>query len=672
MGEGMRRERHRQSGPFRPRGRLPLLGLIFSSLVGIIVFRAFTFQVWKREPWKTMVMKQYQRRVRLFAQRGLIYDRGMHILAMDVPIHSLAVDPSQVRDRKRFAAVLAEVFSDEDTRILELLESHQDYGFVFYRRDITDQEKERLFESGLEGLIFVKERKRDRPHAHLGLQVLGITNADHTGVGGVEQAMDEVLRGGDGWAIFQKDGLNRSFSSLDYPVEPPKDGHHIVLTLNHVYQSIVEEELRISVDDHRAKCGMAVLMNPMTGEILAMASIIGRIAEDERHFLKTLQNQTVQIAFEPGSTFKIVTAAAALEEGLFNTNSLIHCENGAYQFSNHTINDHDKAYDWLTLSQILEVSSNIGAAKIGRKLGKKVLYQYARDFGFGNTTGIDLPGEAGGILRPIYRWSEYSTAAISFGQEISSTAVQLVSMVSVVANGGCLMKPLLYMGVLEDEGNTVRSFYPEVIRRVISEKTASELTQILEGVVVNGSGKEAGVQGIRIAGKTGTAQKSVPGYRGYLPGAVVSSFAGFWPVESPAFAMVVALDEPRDLQYGALSAAPTFSRIVSRIVGLPQDPRNESIRRKRPKRGFVFSSVQNEPAQGEGRDSRPEHFSVRHIPRVVGMSLREALKEMAARGVEVEVQGSGTVTGQNPNPGTDVEPGMVCKLICREWSLDGE
>lgn len=657
--------------PAGERGRIQVMGAVFYFLVLIILLRAFTYQVLNRERHKTMGSDRYRHPVQLMAQRGIIYDREKHILAMDVPSISLALDVTLVKDREEAALILSRILGGESVEYHDKLETNSNKGFIWIDRDITDDQKEQLIESKIRGLIFVDGRKRIYPYADLGKQVFGIVNAEHRGVVGAEQAFEESLRGVDGWAIYQKDALNRNFVTIDYPVEQPIDGNDIVLTINQLYQAIVEDELRKGVDRHNAKSGSAVLMNPFTGEILSMATILGRIDTDkEPEFNELMQNKAVQAAFEPGSTFKIVTAAAALEEGVFQSNSLIHCENGTYRLANHSIRDHNKAYSWLTLKQVMEVSSNIGMAKIGRKLGKETLYKYTQNFGFGNKTGINLPGEATGILRPVYHWTDFSTAVVSFGQEISVSTLQMALMVSVIANGGELLRPRIIKAVLDEDGREMKTFPRQVIRKVISENTAYHLTSILEGVILRGNGIEASVEGVRVAGKTGTAQKSIPGYRGYYPGAYVSSFVGFWPVEAPMFALVIVLDEAKEMYWGATSAAPIFSRIVSQMVGLPTIPSTPRIKEKksRVKKTFVASYLNEYKGDTSNKIStyNPVSQSPYHVPKLLGLSTREALLRLGSMGIEVRVEGSGIVVSQDPEPNRKIEDGMVCLLTCRE------
>jgi cell division protein FtsI (penicillin-binding protein 3) len=650
--------------------RIQYLGWFFSFLILIVLFRTFTIQVWKREPFKNLGLNQYQRQVRLTAKRGLIYDRNMNIFAMDYPSSSLALDPFFIKDKQNVIKILREVLKGDVNDYQALFNKKENNHFIKIKSHITKKEENILAEMNIPGLIFYKERRRVRPYNIVGRQIIGITNAEHKGVCGVEQSYDTILRGVDGWAIYQKDGLNRKFSSLDYPIEESINGNNVVLTIDYVHQAVVEEELVKGLKFHQAKWGAAILMDPFTGEILAMASIAGKNCPGDSDFDKNMKNRAVQAIFEPGSTLKILTTAAAIEEGKFKPNSLIHCENGEFNISGHIIHDHDDKHDWLTLIQILEKSSNIGIAKVGLKLGKEKLFKYIQNFGFGNRTGIRLPGEEAGILQPVYHWTDFSTATIAFGQGISVTGLQMACMVSVIANGGELVKPCIIKGINDQDSRVKEKLTREVIRRVISEETSEKMRHILEMVVQKGNAGKAAVEGIRVAGKTGTAQKSVAGYKGYLPQAYISTFAGFWPVEEPRFVFVVILDEAKHLYWGAHSTAPIFAEVVKRIEGLPNIrlfPEEPSKKYKRNKT-FLFSNLESGEAgshQVKTTLTSKSNSSLTQIPQLMGLSLREALQKLAVRGVEARVQGSGIVQNQDPQPGAKVKEGLICKLICR-------
>ncbi len=649
--------------------RLKHAGWIFCIFLLLALARAFQVQVLKIQAVKAK-MPIYNERIVLPAKRGLIYDRNMNILAMDVPVFSSAIDPSVIKHPARVVEQLAEVLGGNPADYQTLIEQNRHFQFVWLKRDLTQSEKDGLEGLDIRGVIIREERKRAHPCPLIACAVLGGINAEYQGVGGIEQSMDPLLRGEEGWEILQKDGKNRNYSSPDYPMNPPRKGQNIVLTLDQVGQTIVEEELERGVTAYRAKEGTAILMDPTTGEILAMASILDRPeAPTEYKSDYFVQNRAVQVEFEPGSTLKVVTAAAALEEGIHDPNSIIHCENGAYRLSGQVIHDHDKKYDYLTLSQVIQYSSNIGIAKISKKLGKKTLFRYMQNFGFGTSTGIELPGEAAGTLWPVYKWNDFSTATIAFGQGISVTTLQLACMTAVIANGGYLAKPRLVHSLVDENGNTLKSYNKEFIRRVLSERTALQMRDILEKTVNHGNAGEASVTGIRIAGKTGTAQKSIAGTSQYAPGIYTSSFAGFWPVESPRFVLVVVLEEPKGLYYAAQTCAPIFANVVKRIFGLPSSPifPKREDRTGPANRSFVFSDYQT---QSDLSETVPEGTVLAdedpfRVPKLTGLSLREALQKLASREIEARVEGSGAVCEQTPKAGEKITPGLVCRLVCR-------
>jgi cell division protein FtsI (penicillin-binding protein 3) len=639
-------------------------------LLIVVLIRAFQVQVLKVPDLRDKIPVYIGRAV-LLAKRGLIYDRNMTILAMDVPSHSAAVDPTVIRHPERAAGELSEVLGGDPEEYLSFIRSNRNSAFVWLKKDLTRQEKEGLDDKGIKGVIIREERKRAHPCPSIACAVMGGTNASHQGVGGIEQSMNPFLRGEDGWQILQKDGKDHNHASSDCPSVPPKNGRNVVLTLDEVDQTIVEEELERGVLALRAKGGMAVLMDPSSGEILSMATVFERGAAQLAFGSEYLAaNKVVQTDFEPGSTLKVVAAAAALEEGVFTPNSLIHCEDGTYRLAGQVIHDHDKQYGYLTVSKVIENSSNIGIAKIAKKIGKKTLYQYMQNFGFGTGTGIELPGEAPGMLNPIYKWNEFTTATAAFGQGVSVTTLQLACMMSVLANGGFLVKPRLVQSVVNEDGSLIRSGNREIIRRVISEPTASQMRDMLEKTVTRGNAREASVKGVRVGGKTGTAQKSLSGTVGYAPGIYTSSFAGFWPADSPRYVLVVVLEEPKGRYYAAQSCAPIFSNIVKRMTGLPSSPivpdEGQDETRQTEKR-FVFSDYQKtaeyETLRTEQEAPEPDEPAL--MPHLTGLSLRQALQKLAVRGIEANVEGSGVVCGQTPKPGEKVTANLICKLVCR-------
>ncbi|MBN1780199.1 transpeptidase family protein [bacterium] len=649
--------------------RIYLLGAVFTGFVLTLLVRFFYLQVRRPDPWRSMAPAQYESRMKLPARRGQIFDRELNVLAGDVPVYSLAADPSIIGDFQKAGASIASVLRNDARHFIRQLEKDKGSRFVRLWEQITDGEYQQLKSLNLRGLIFLEEQRRTYPFGIMARPVIGWTDARHEGVAGVELAFNDVLSGQDGWKILQRDGLNRNFSTVDYPLEPALDGKNLVLTLDNVYQTVVEEEVKKGVEKYRAKWGAAVLMHPVTGEILSMVSLLGsRLAKENPDFQTTIRNRVIQDNFEPGSVFKMVTMAAVLNEGLFTPETLIYCENGSYSINGSSIRDDNRSFQWLTATQAMQVSSNIALSKMAKKLGKQKLYKYIQDFGFGNSTGIGLPGEAAGLLRPPYQWDDFLTATMSFGQGLSVTCVQLACMASVIANGGELIKPRLYREIIDD-GHRVPVDSREKIRNVITQETARRMTDILEKCVTHGTGEKASVPGLRIAGKTGTAQKSAPGIEGYISGAHVTSFVGFWPANAPQFVLVVTLDEPRPASLSSQNAAPIFAAIARRISGLPMSspvpvPENEAV-------PSVFTLSSSEvvtaslPATAVAEQKSGQTVSPHFVPDMKGMSLRQALRMLAVCQITASVEGHGIVCEQDLTPGIRVEKNMICRLKCR-------
>ena len=423
-------------------------------------------------------------------------------------------------------------------------------------------------------IIIERGRSRMYPFESLARPMIGRTDARHEGIAGIEQNFNSILAGQDGWAILQRDALNHNFSTVDYPVEPALDGRHLVLTLDYVYQTVIEEELRRGIEKYQARWGSAVLMHPVTGEILAMASLAGpRLQKENGDFQSGIRNRSIQDSYEPGSVFKIVALSAVLNEDVYNPQSLIYCENGNYVIGGHRIRDDNRSFQWLTVTKVMQVSSNIGLSKMVKKLGKDKFYRYMQDFGFGNKTGIGLPDETAGALSPPYEWDEFTTATLSFGQGLSVSTLQLASMMSVIANGGELMQPTICMQILDEQGHPIETNEPKVIRRVITQKDSLQVAGILERRRrAMDPERKLPYPVSALRGKQGLRRNPFPGTDGYMPGLVVATFTGFWPVNSPEFVLAITLDEPMPATLSSQSTAPVFANMARRISGLPGAP----------------------------------------------------------------------------------------------------
>jgi len=513
------------------------------------------------------------------------------------------------------------------------------------------------------GLGFLQESLRLYPSRELAAHVIGFEGLDGKGLGGVEQAWDAHLAGAEGRALVERDALGRHVTGAPVVLKASVPGQGIALTVDATLQYLAEKEIDAAWRRTRSKSAMAVMLDPRTGEILALAirptynpNAFGAATDEQR------RNRAITDPFEPGSTFKVIMAAAALEEGVVRPTDRFYGENGKIKVASAVISDW-KPFGWLTFSEVLQNSSNVGSIKAGMQLGKERYYKYISGFGFGQAAGLGLPGESRGQLRPPPQWSALSLATMSIGQEISVTALQLVTAVAAIANGGRLMKPQIVRAVLDGQGREVRGFEPKVIRQVISPETARELTTIMTAVVREGTGHNAAIQGYEVAGKTGTAQKMDPATRRYSHAPGVLSFVGFVPANDPRLAMIVLLDEPKNEKWGSEAAAPIFAAIglqALRHMNVPQQGTTPvPIMRAEAASGAEAAAVTSPLSLVSVADAAD---AVPLMPALQGRSLRGAMAALAAFDVELEVQGRGVVVSQSPAPGTPMAPGMTCRL----------
>lgn len=636
---------------------LALFFIFFSA----VFLRAFQLQILEAPKLKKMAAKQHRKTVNVQSKRGDIYDRNLKELAVSIEVDSVYAQPGKVESPAKAARSLAPVLSMDAREIEKKLSSGQN--FVWIKRQVDLKEEERGAVTSIEGVGITKESRRYYPNRQLASNIIGFTGLDAIGLEGIERYYDSMLKGAASKITGDKDATGRMLLFEDPNKKVPVEGMVVELTIDKTIQYIAEKVLKKAVEDSDARGGVALVMDPNTGEVLAMASQptfdpndIGRF--DSRQW----RNRSVTDVFEPGSTFKLFLVAAALEEDLIKTKDIIYCENGSYRVADRTFHDHEP-HGWLTVPQIIKYSSNIGSAKIGEKLGKVQLYRYLKAFGFGSKTGIDLPGEASGALRHYSKWSGVTIDTVSFGQGISVTALQLTSALSSVANGGFLMKPYVVRSIKDPNGAVVRESHPEILRRVISEDTARKMTEMLIGVTEQGgTGVKAAMPDFEVAGKTGTAQKPDFKNGGYMKDAFVASFFGFVPARSPRLAIVVAVDEPRIRDYwGGSIAAPAFRDIAQQSLSyLGVFPEN-----KAPEVRFVNSaeekaSVAKELKRTEikameaGQDmgqgaSNPD--SPMSVPDFTGKTMRTVLRMARQRSLDVEVLGSGRAASQRPAPG---------------------
>ncbi|MFA5319956.1 MAG: penicillin-binding transpeptidase domain-containing protein [Candidatus Omnitrophota bacterium] len=543
------------------RRRFNAVFLLFFIFLFSCVIRLLFIQFFRSEYLASIARKQHNLYVELEPRRGAIYDINMRPQAINIPADSLFASPASMSsaDKERAVRQLMPILGVDYAYLNERL-GRKKY-FVWLQRKMTPQQSEEVKKLNIKGIGCVKESKRCYPNGYLASHLVGFAGIDNNGLEGSELLYNKYLKGEGGWAYFLRDARQKRLEIWENMVLP-KDGDNIVLTIDGVIQYIAERELDKAFISSNAKGGSIVVMNPHTGAILAMAN---RPTFDLNEYSSSprenRRNRAVCDMFEPGSVFKVVAASAALEEKKSREDERFFCENGSYRFSTHVLHDHT-AHGWLTFSEVIEQSSNIGTSKIAQKLGPAEFYRYMKLFGFGAKSGVDILGEISGVAKNPRQWSKISIVTMPMGQEIGVTELQLACAFSVIANGGTLMKPYLVSEVRDKYGETIKEFKPQPVRQVISARTAARMRKILTGVIENGTGKLARVQGFTAGGKTGTAQKIDPDGR-YSHSKFMASFAGFAPAEEPALVVAVVLDEPHPYYYGGVVASPVFRNVVS-------------------------------------------------------------------------------------------------------------
>ncbi len=481
-----------------------------------------------------------------------------------MPVDSLFASPNEIsdKDKERIIRYLIPILNVNQAYLKERL--YRKKSFVWLARKITPEQAETIKRLNIKGLGFLKESKRSYPNSYLASHVIGFAGLDNVGLEGVEISFNKLLNGEPGWALFLRDARQTRLDLWEKMVLP-KDGYDIILTINEVIQYIAERELDKVYKTYHAKAASIVVMDPHTGAILALAN---RPTYDLNKHANSSQDQVRNRAicdlFEPGSVFKIVTASAAIEEKKVSEEDKFFCENGSYRVASHTLHDH-RPHGWLSFREVIEQSSNIGTVKVAQILGPDLLYRYIKLFGFDSKLGIELPGEIRGMAKEPRLWSKTSITAVPMGQEVGVTVLQLAAAISVIANGGQLMRPYLVQEIRDKFGETIKKFSPSLIRKVISLDTSSRVKKILAGAVEKGTGKLAQIPGFSAAGKTGTAQKLEPN-GAYSHNKFIASFIGFAPVEDPLIAIVVTIDEPRPYYFGGVVAAPVFKNVASDAI----------------------------------------------------------------------------------------------------------
>ncbi|WP_054694531.1 stage V sporulation protein D [Syntrophomonas palmitatica] len=618
------------------RKRILTLFLLLSFGFIFLGTRLFWVQFIKGQELSKMAEQNRMRDVPVAAKRGIIYDRNGKELAISVSADSVYACPIEVRNSGRareIAHKLAQILDLNEESLLRRIQRPSSFEWV--KRQIEPAKARQIRNLELPGIRLAEESHRQYPNGSLASHVLGISGVDNTGLEGVDFYYNDLVGGKNGRIVVEKDAANRPIPEATHKYIPPVEGANLILTIDQTIQYIAERELNKVFKERKARSAAVIIMDPKNGEILALAS---RPTYDPNNFskypAKNRRNFAINDAYEPGSTMKIVTAAMAMEEGVVNSQSRFYCP-GYYKVGVETIRcAQNKAHGSQNFAQIVENSCNVGFVQVGLNIGLERYYRYLKAFGFGQATGIDLPGEAKGILVPQKTAMQIDLATMAMGQANAVTSLQLVQAVAAVANGGKLIKPHVVKEIVDNNGKIIKKFPPQEIRRVISESTAQQLRIILEGEVINGTGTNAYTPGYPVGGKTGTAQKPVPG--GYSTTDYVASFVGFAPVEDPKMVCMIVVDSPKGYPYfGGWVAAPVFREITGDVMRYLKVPAaKEEARKEEDKIDIVL------------------------VPDLINRSKAEAMSLLNQRGLKAKIDGEGNmVYQQTPRAQSSVSAG---------------
>jgi cell division protein FtsI (penicillin-binding protein 3) len=635
--------------------------------------------------------QQQQDVVETSALRGLVLDRAGHELARSIETESFFVVPGEVGNIEETGTQLARVLgTDEKERaaLLKRLHEAQDAKrkFAWVARKLEHEEAEKIRGLKLEGVYSLTEPKRFYPNGLLASHVLGFVGLDETGLAGIEQAYNERIKGEPGRVFVERDAHLHPYGSLEAAA---RQGQTVVLTLDQMVQYRTEQALRAAVENAHAKSGTAIVLDPRTGEILALANAPAFDPNDSRTVSKeTLANGALQNIYEPGSTFKIVAYSAAIEKGLVKPDDKIDCQMGSITVAGRLVHDHHP-FGTLSIADALAKSSNVAAIKLGLRVGDQTMYDYIRRFGFGSQTHIELPGETLGLVRKVSNWQPSSIGSIAIGQEIGVTPLQMVAAFGALANDGLRIAPHIVKEVRRGDGSSTYQAAPEQTR-VVSAETAKALRGMLEGVTINGTAKKAQLDGYTAAGKTGTAQKIDPKTRTYSKTKYIGSFVGFAPVENPAVVIIVVIDEPAGAYHGGDVAAPVFREIAEQVLPdldvapdteFKDPPAHQQIALS-PRAVEAMQSAHAElRREAEARDAtlpqvaqRDGDASVEEVvytpatrravlmPDLRGRSVRDAVNICAALGLQLEAKGEGRALRQRPDAGAEVQAGQIVEV----------
>ncbi len=647
--------------PVNPRNFLILTALLALWVV-VVVVRLVQLQVIEYDQHVRQARRQQEQTVAVSPVRGNIYDRNMRPLAMSIEVESVFAVPNEIADPEATARLLSPVLEMKRTDLEKKFEGERSFRWV--KRKVAARAAERVRQLNLKGIYFQKESKRFYPKRELAAHVLGYVGVDDQGLAGIELVYEKQIQGRPGQLLIERDARRRRFGRTG---KPPEAGEDLVLTLDETIQYVAEQALDEVMKQSRARSGTVLVGDPHTGEILAMANRPtynpNTYGESDPEVYRNLATGGV---YEPGSTFKIVTVAAALEEKLTWVDELVDCQMGSISVAGHTIRDH-RPFGILTVREAFGSSSDVCIIKLALRLGDAGLYDHLRRFGFGSKTGIELPGEESGLTKPPERWWKASIGAIAMGQEIGATPLQIMAAASAVANNGVWVRPTIIRGEYRRGRED-----PARLRRVMSPATAETMRRIMEHVVVHGTGMEALPKGYSAGGKTGTAQKLDPATGTYSVTDHVASFVGFTPAEDPIFTILVVLDSPRGLYHGGEVAAPVFRTIAEQLLVYRNVPGEdlESLPLRRASTTIRNRVPAEEQLWEQASTDESSYRAGLIVPNFLGEGVREVTARAVAGHLPVQLVGSGIAFEQSPLPGTPLPAGERIVVRFKVGSLE--
>lgn len=650
-----------------------MIFLSFGVSFGILGYRGVKLHTSHDHKLENLAASQYTETVQPIPLRGNIYDRRGHELAVSVSTKSLAAHPHQISDPSKLAKQLSRILGINAATLRKKFKSKRK--FVWIKRRLMPEQIEKIEKLDDIGLSLVKEARRYYPNRELASQLLGAAGYDGEGLGGLELYYDKYLRGPAEREVAYRDARGEIFELTDDPLKS-NGVAHLHLTIDRNIQYAAETELAAAAHRLKVKRGALVAMDPQTGAILALASYPRFNPNTYQDYkLENWQNVALTYAFEPGSSFKAITAATALEEGVIDLDDRIFCENGRFAIGRTIIHDHEK-YGHLNLPEIIKFSSNIGTVKLAQKVGKEKLFAMIRKFGIGQTTDIDFPGETNGSIRTPDKWYPVDVAAIAFGQGLTATAIQMASVYATIANRGKRMKPYLVQRITSSEAELIKETEPVSLGQVIRPETADTLVNLLEGVThAGGTGTAAALTGYRVAGKTGTAQKYDASKKTYSKKDYYSSFVGFAPADQPRLVIYVGLDSPKGEIYGGQVAAPIFRNVMSAALyqmKVPPAqhtlPLAEATLEDALGKGHERVFGTNAPRASTRTQPTPRYADSPVVPDFNGLSVQQASSLGKGRGIHIDIDGTGIAYRQEPAPGHMLTPGEICRIFFRPAS----